>query len=213
MFKENADETAGPTLNPEDFDKCWAISRIRTKFSHEEVNRLRLAWTYLLPRDEMRGVVVEDVTAGNCPRVVHSKRAVSDEWMLKLREDCRPLGLTRALLEAGTSVSGILNSTEIGLYNAQGGLNLVCPHRGELFSDCGGLTAMPEVFGVLVKCLVNAFQDGHRGFHLREMFNEAHGSTEKDWCLAGGNCCVRDDYSEYYSRPLNCFRRSKIILI
>ena len=107
-------------LNPDDFDRCWAISRIRTEFSHAEVNRLRLAWAYLLPRDEMRGVVVEDVTDGNRPRVVAFGASVfvSDEWMLKLREDCRPFSLTRALLEAGSPVSGILNFTQIGLYNA-----------------------------------------------------------------------------------------------
>ena len=64
---------------------------------------------------------------------------------------------------------------------------------------------MPEVLGILVKCLVDAFQDGHRGFHLREMLNEAHGSFEKDWCLAGGNWSVRDDYSEYYSRASELF--------
>src|SRR5215469_13279475 len=76
--------------------------------------------------------------------------------------------------------------------------------RGERFG--GGLrfdefaAAQPEVVAILVRCLVDAFQNIHRGFQLREILNEALGSTEKDWGLAGGNWSVRDDYSKYYLR-------------
>jgi hypothetical protein len=164
----------------------------------------------LLPRDEMRGVVVEDVSEGECARVLAFGASVfvSDEWMIKLSVNRKPLDLTRALLEAGSSTSGVLDYRQIGLYNAQGGLNLICPHRGELF---GGMrsgelaAARSEVVGVLVKSLVDAFQDVHRGYHLREMLNEAHGSFERDWCLEGGNWSLRDDYSEYYSRHAEFF--------
>lgn len=197
-------------LRPADFNACWSISTLANRFESGEVSQLRAAWAYLLPRDEMRGAIVEGTSKGSGPRVLAFGASVfvSDEWLLDLRRRPRPFALNRLLLEAGKPQSPILNRQEIGLYNAQGGLNLVCPHRGELAPPYRLDTSSPglqETIALLIKALVAAFQDAHRGFQLREMLNEAHGPEERHWSLQGGNWSVRDEYQDFYATSPEMF--------
>jgi hypothetical protein len=200
-------------LEPRDFDECWAISKLREKFSREEVRLLRAAWAYLLPRDEMFAAVVEDVSREDRPRIVAfgGHVFVTDEWMRKLRSSPKPLETTRILLEAEKPYSNILNRRQIGLYNAQGGLNMVCTHCAEfLFGGDGEerrswedvfAGKFEEAWGI-VERVIWAFQEVNRGFHVREMLAEGYGPFELRWALSGGNWKLRNDYLEYYSRSV-----------
>jgi hypothetical protein len=198
-------------LEPRDFDKCWAISKLREKFSGEEARLLRAAWAYLLPRDEMFAAVVEDVSREDRPRIVAfgGHVFVTDEWMRKLRSSPKPLETTRVLLEVGKPHSNILNRRQIGLYNAQGGLNMVCAHCAEFLFGGDGKErrTWEDVFAgkfeeawAIVERVIWAFQDVNRGFHVREMLAEGYGPFELRWALSGGNWKLRNDYVEYYSR-------------
>jgi hypothetical protein len=123
-------------LEPEDFDQCWAISSLREKFSQEDTARLRAAWAYLLPRDEMFAACVEDVSGDGRRLLAFGGNVfVNDELMAKLRSSPTPLALTQVLLEAGRPTSSILSQREIGLYSAQGGLNMVVAHRVEFSAN------------------------------------------------------------------------------
>jgi hypothetical protein len=203
-------------LEPQDFEACWSFSSVRDKFSQEEARRLQAAWSYLLPRDEMFAAVVEDVSGGDGPRAASfgGNVFVTDECMSKLRSFPRPLQLTRILFEAGRPDSSILNQRQIGLYNAQGGLNMVCVHRGEPFIR--GTKQHPranweelcvknlDVFSRLSERLIWAFQECNRGFHIREMLGEVYGPFELQWAQSSGNWTVRSDYRDHYSSSVEC---------
>ena len=82
-------------LEPEDFDECWAISTLREKFPTEDACRVRAAWAYLLPRDEMFGAVVADVSGGGRrPLAFGAVVFVTDEWMAEVRSCPKPFALT-----------------------------------------------------------------------------------------------------------------------
>ena len=201
-------------LEPEDFDQCWAISTLREKFSREDTARLRAAWAYLLPRDEMFAAVVEDVSDGGRQLLAFGGNVfVTDECMDKLRSSPTPLALTRVLLEAGSPDSSILSQRQIGLYNSQGGLNMVVAHRGEFSCKPPPGTIWPEFFtsregeeySMVVERIVWAFQEVNRGFHVREMLCEGYGPFEMQWAFSGGNWILRSDYSHYYARSAEPF--------
>jgi hypothetical protein len=201
-------------LEPKDFDECWAMSMLREKFSTEDARRFRAAWAYLLPRDEMFGAVVEDVSGGGRRILAFGANVfVTDELMAELRSCPKPLELTRVLIEAGRPDSNILNQRQIGLYNAQGGLNVAVVHRGEFARRPPPrarwreffLSRDSEEFSRTAERLVWAFQEVNRGFCLREMLAEGYGPFEMQWSLSGGNWKLRSDYAEYYSRSAECF--------
>jgi hypothetical protein len=201
-------------LEPEDFDECWAMSTLREKFSAEDARRFRAAWAYLLPRDEIFGAVVEDVSGGGRRLLAFGANVfVTDGRMAELRSCPKPFAVTQVLLEAGKPDSSILNQRQIGLYNAQGGLNVVVVHRGEFARKPPPgirweeffLSRDSEEFSRTVERIVWAFQEVNRGFRLREMLCEGYGPFEMQWSLSGGNWKLRSDYAEYYSRSAECF--------
>jgi len=201
-------------LEPEDFDECWAISTLREKFPTEDACRVRAAWAYLLPRDEMFGAVVADVSGGGRrPLAFGAVVFVTDEWMAEVRSCPKPFALTQLMLGAGKPDSSILNQRQIGLYNAQGGLNVAVVHRGEFARKppVGArweeffLSPDSQEFSRTVERIVWAFQEVNRGFHLREMICEGYGPFDLQWGLSGGNWKLRSDYAEYYSRSAECF--------
>jgi hypothetical protein len=169
---------------------------------------------YLLPRDAMFAAVVEDVSGGGRRLLAFGGDLfVTDERMAKLRSSPTPLELTRVLLEAGRPGSSILSQRQIGLHNAQGGLNMVVVHRGEFackpppganwdefFRSCAS-----EEHSRAVERIVWAFQEVNRGFHVREMLCEGYGPFEMQWAFSGGNWKLRSDYSDYYSRSAEPF--------
>jgi hypothetical protein len=195
-------------LEPQDFDQCWAISSLRKKFSLEDTARVRDAWAYLLPRDEMFAAVVEDVSDGGRKLLAFGGNVfVTDERMDKLRSSPTPLALTEVLLEAERPDSSILSQRQIGLYNAQGGLNMVVAHRVEFARKPSPGATWQEFFSsreakeysAAAERIIWAFQEVNRGFHVREMLCEGYGPFEMQWALSGGNWTLRSDYSNYYS--------------
>jgi hypothetical protein len=181
-------------LQPSDFDRCWPLSGHGNRFGPEEQHGLRAAWSMMLPEGDMVGIAVEDLDAPTGNRTIGfgASLFVTDEWLLHFRARPEPYALTRLLLKASCADSPILKRREIGRYNANGGLNLVVVHRGELF------LSNAEQFPLAAKELIVGFQQQNAGFQIREMLNEVYGSSELTWGTAGGNWKLRNDYSQFY---------------
>ncbi len=186
-------------LQPDDFSACWTLVVHGSRYSDSERERLRMAWTALLPDDAMRGAVIFDADSETKRIIVFGATVfVKREWLEEAKRRPRPFFATRCLLDFEAKSSPILRERQIALDNAGPGLNLLTVHHGWGTDSAPGLvTAGRE--------LVSAFQDCHAGFQFREMMGEVYGRVELEFCSGGGSWNEYSRYEAYFQTQPDLF--------
>lgn len=181
------------TIRPprlEDFDECWDLGMLSRRMPElKEV--ARSAWQTLLPARRMQGIVVEDLDSGSI-RGVGISTFAHDWFIEQLAEPARPYWAARALTE-GLTQNGLLSLPEIRRQNSGEGLNLLVLQHAWLTDD------RDEARFLLGDWLTRGYILCHRGFQLKEIWQELFGPIELQYVRAGGGYQIRQDFASYYA--------------